>query len=88
MRSQGIGRKSRELVLEELERHIAAIGGWLGDREWLVGARPSLADIAVFAQMYGIAGTDEGEQLVRAAPVVGAWMTRVDEATARGVRVR
>jgi glutathione S-transferase len=88
MRSQGIGRKSRALVLEELERHIAAIGGWLGDREWLVGARPSVADIAVFAQMYGIAGTEEGEELVRAAPVVGAWMTRVDQATARGAQVR
>jgi glutathione S-transferase len=84
MRSQGIGRKSRQLVLEELARHIEAIAGWLGDREWLVGARPSLADIAVFAQLYGIRGTEEGEQLVRAAPAVGAWMARVDEATRRG----
>ena len=83
MRSQGIGRKPLAQVLHELARHVEAIAGWLGDREWLVGARLSLADIAVFAQLVGIRGTDEGERTVAAVPRVTAWMTRVDEATAR-----
>lgn len=83
MRSQGIGRKPLELVLQELTRHTEAIAGWLGDREWLVGARLSLADIAVFAQLFAIRGTDEGERIVAATPKVVAWMTRVEQATSR-----
>ena len=55
----------------------------LAGRDWLVGSEISLADIAVFAQMYCIRGADEGAKLIEARPAVAAWMERVDRATAK-----
>jgi glutathione S-transferase len=80
-RTQGIGRKPREMLVRDVERHAAAIEGLVGDGEWLVGASLTLADIAVFAQMFCIRASDEGAEIVRARPRVGAWMDRVDAAT-------
>ncbi len=80
-RGQGIGRKSRPDVEAEVTRHLGALTGLLGGRDWLVGERLSLADISVFAQLYCIRGTVEGERLIVAEPTVSAWMNRVDAAT-------
>jgi glutathione S-transferase len=81
-RGQGVGRKPRDMLLRDVERHVATLAGLLGDRSWLVGERLSLADIAVFAQLACIRGADEGAKLVEAQTAVGAWMARVDQATA------
>ena len=80
---QGIGRKSEEEVLRDVARHAEAIAGWLGTREWLVGDRLTLADIAVFAQLAAIRATNEGEKILTAQPTVLSWMERVDRATSR-----
>jgi len=80
-RGQGIGRKRRTDVEAEVARHLSALTGLLGGRDWLVGERLSLADISVFAQLYCIRGAIEGERLIGAAPTVSAWMDRVDAAT-------
>lgn len=78
---QGIGRKSEDEVLRDVSRHGEAIADWLGTREWLVGDRLSVADIAVFVQLAAIRSTDEGEKLLAAEPTVLSWMERVDRAT-------
>src|SRR5262245_52727395 len=80
-RSQGIGRKPRATLLHDVERHVTALSGLLGDRNWLIGGGITLADIAVFAQLFCIRGTDDGASLIDAAPAVGRWMARVDEET-------
>lgn len=80
---QGIGRKSEEEVLRDVARHAEAIAGWLGTREWLVGDRLTLADIAVFVQLAAIRATNEGEKILTAQPTVLSWMERVDRATSR-----
>jgi len=80
---QGIGRKSEEEVLRDVARHAEAIAGWLGTREWLVGERLTLADIAVFVQLAAIRATHEGEKILTAQPTVLSWMERVDRATSR-----
>ncbi len=79
---QGIGRHPIEAVLRETEAHVRALEDWLAGRSWLVGDALSIADLAVFAQLFAIRGADEGAALIAAAPAVTAWMTRVDEATA------
>ena len=81
VRSQGLGRKPAAMMLQDLERQVSAVAGWLDGREWLVGNAITLGDIAVFAQMDAIRGSEEGERLVDASPPVSSWMRRVDDAT-------
>ena len=81
-RSQGVGRKPRDMLLRDLERHVRAVAGLLGEREWLVGERLTIADIAVFAQLACIRQTDEGGKLVEGEPTAAAWLARVDSASA------
>jgi len=78
---QGVGRKPRELVLRELDRHLDALAAMLAGGEWLVGERLSLADIAVASQLTAIAGAKEGEEALGRRPEVRAWVARVDRTT-------
>lgn len=80
---QGLGRKPLDAVLRDVDRHVAALTGLLGEREWLVGDALTLADLAVFAQLACIRGSDEGAERIASAPAVAAWMERVERATAR-----
>ncbi len=80
-RAQGIGRKPREMVRQELALHLDALVGLLGEREWLVGDALTLADISVFSQMACIRAADEGGALVAERPAVASWLDRVDQAT-------
>jgi glutathione S-transferase len=81
--AQGVGRKSEEQVVADVERHAGALADWLADREWLVGTSLSLADISVFAQLFCIRGADEGRRSLESRSVIAAWMDRVDRATSR-----
>lgn len=80
-RAQGVGRKPLAMLVADVDRHVAALDGLVGDGEWLVGGALSLADVAVFAQLACIRGSDEGEAALAARPRVAAWMARVDRAT-------
>ena len=80
-RTQGVGRKNPAQLETDVARHVAAIAGLLGGRDWLVGDSITLADLSVFAQLGCIAATDEGTKLVGASPEVGAWLARVDAAS-------
>jgi len=81
--AQGVGRRPIAQVLRDVERHVDALAGLLeGGREWLLGDRLTVADVAVFSQLFCIRASDEGGRVVAARPAVGAWMDRVDAATA------
>lgn len=79
--SQGIGKKPLDIVLRDVERHLDAVAGLLGDGDWLVGRNLTLADISVFAQLFCIRASDEGGRMIAARPTVAAWMSRVDGTT-------
>ncbi len=79
--AQGVGRKAPDVIRADLERHAGAVSDLLGERQWLVGDALTLADIAVFVQMFCIRGTVEGWPIIHAWPAVAAWMDRVDAAT-------
>jgi glutathione S-transferase len=83
LRQQGIGRKPIATVLADLERHVRAVAALLDGRDFLVGDELTLADIAVFAQLFCIRGSSEGAVAIEKEPSVVRWMTRIDEATAR-----
>jgi glutathione S-transferase len=80
-RAQGVGRKTTDQVLADVERHVAALDAWLRDRDWLVGGALSLADLAVFAQLACVRGADEGGEIVAHHDRVATWLERVDEAS-------
>ena len=80
---QGLGRKTLPAVVRDVERHVDAVAGLLGDGEWLVGDALSLADLSVFAELACIRGSDEGARVIEGRPAVVAWMARVDRATAK-----
>jgi glutathione S-transferase len=80
-RKQGVGRKSVSQVLEDVERHVDALAGLLGDREWLVGDALSLADVSVYAQISCVRGAEEGARIIEDRPKLVAWIDRVDAAT-------
>ena len=81
LRKQGLGRKSLDQIVRDVERHADALAAWLGDGDWLVGDALSLADISVFAELACIRGSEEGAKIVAARPAVERWMARVDRAT-------
>jgi glutathione S-transferase len=81
LNSQGLGRKSLDTVLGDLDRHLDALAGWLDDAPWLVGDRLSLADIAVYSQLHCIDGTSEGSERIRARRPLATWMESVARAT-------
>jgi len=80
--AQGVGRKSPAVLRSDLERHVESVAALLGDREWLVGSSLTLADIAVFVQLFCIRETVEGAPILHARGHVMEWMGRVDRATA------
>lgn len=86
-KAQGVGRKPDDMVLRDIERHLTAIGDWLGDRSYLVGSSLTLADIGVFAQLHCIRETDEGTRLFASYPKIAAWMERIDKQTSSAAGV-
>lgn len=78
---QGVGRKSPEQLLTDVERQVGAVAGLLGRREWLVGDALTLADLSVCAQLSCIRGAVEGARILEGHPAVVDWMDRVDAVT-------
>jgi len=79
--TQGIGRKSIEQLLVDVERHVAAVNGLLSGSDWLVGNQLSLADLAVYAMFQALRDADMVVDVLARYPAVNAWMTRVEECT-------
>ncbi len=79
--AQGVGRKPAEMVLRDVDRQLDALGAWLSGKSWLVGGALSLADLATFAQIRCIDGSEEGHARMVGRSAIAAWMARVAEAT-------
>jgi glutathione S-transferase len=82
LEAQGLGRKKLDDVLRDLDRHLDAVDGWLGEGKWLVGDALTLADISVYAQLFCVGGSDEGSRAIGKRQRIGSWMKRVEAATA------
>lgn len=77
--AQGLGRKTREQIIADVERHIAAIATSVGEEGWMVGEAISLADLSVIAEVRCLLDAAEAREIIKAYPQVSAWMARVDE---------
>jgi glutathione S-transferase len=82
-RSQGLGRLPHEIVVRELGRILDDLVLLLGDRAFFYADQPSLADLAVYAQLQmGLSGpTPEVERLVADRPALCEFQKRVEGAT-------
>ena len=81
--AQGVGRKPRDQVVRDVERHFQALDGMLDGRTWLVGDALSLADLAVIAQVNALRYAEEAEAALQATRDVLAWIARVDREAPR-----
>ncbi len=79
--AQGIGRKSDAQVVAEFGRHLDALAGLLGGRDYLLGVGLTLADIAVFAQLAAARDAPEAAGEIASRREVAVWLERVDAAT-------
>lgn len=52
----------------------------LQGRDFRGGAKPDLADVAVYGVLNAVAGLPARDDVVAASPAVGAWLDRVDAA--------
>lgn len=79
--AQGIGRKDRDTICEEVAAHFDAIVDLLGESTWLVGDHLSVADIAVASMCTVIERAEEAAAMMRERPRLLDWRERVDDAT-------
>ena len=80
--AQGVGRKPREQVIADVERHLNALNDLLLGREWLVGNMLSFADLAVIGQLHALLYAEEARAAMAALGTdnITPWMRRVDHA--------
>jgi glutathione S-transferase len=77
---QGLGKKPRENVVKDAQRHFTAIDGLLATRDWLAGDELSIADLAVAVQVGALLYAEEVVPMVDVLARVKAWIERVDAA--------
>lgn len=74
--AQGLGRMAPERVEQKLLGHVDTLEGLLARREWLVGDRRSIADIAVASQLAEILRSSHLAPEIRKRPRVTEWLAR------------
>ncbi len=79
VQAQGLGRKCRPQIVNDVRRHLEAINAMLSDSPWLVGNNITLADIAVIAQLNCLLDAIEVQEMMDLFPAIGPWMARVDK---------
>jgi glutathione S-transferase len=79
--TQGIGRKSPEQLATDTRRHIEAVANMLGQEDWLVANRLTLADLAVYAMFQCFRDADFVATMLGEYPPVTDWMTRIEDST-------
>jgi glutathione S-transferase len=73
---QGIGRYPEAHVTAELRAHLDALDGLLEGATWLTGDAPSIADIAVAAQLDEFRRTSRFKADIDARPRLQEWLER------------
>ena len=81
--AQGVGRKPRERVVADVERHFGALDALLDGRAWLASEALSIADLAVVAQVNALRYAREAESALGRTNHVIGWMDRLDEVAPR-----
>jgi glutathione S-transferase len=81
LRRAGVTAHSLEHLHARLRASLGIVAALLGDRDFLLGRTPTLADVAVFAPLAFLRPYTEAA-LVRDVPAVAAWCARLDDVPA------
>ena len=79
--AQGVGRKPRDQVVGDVERHLGALNALLKGRDWVVGDALSYADLAVIGQLNALLYAEEASAALSAlqdSDEITPWMQRLD----------
>lgn len=76
--TQGLGKKPKEQIVSDLNRHFQKLDDLLEGRDWLVGETPSIADFAVAGQMSALLYAEEARAELEASKNIQAWRERLD----------
>ena len=79
--AQGVGRKPRDQVVGDVERHLGALNALLKGRDWVVGDALSYADLAVIGQLNALLYAEEARAALSAlqdSDEITPWMRRLD----------
>lgn len=79
--NQGVGKKSTEQIVKDIERHIRSVNQLLEQSTWLVGDTISLADISVATMFNCLKDTNQCKAIFTQNPNVEEWMSAVDKLT-------
>lgn len=74
--AQGLGRYPRDKVIANFREHLDALEGRLSTGPWLVGSAPSIADLAVAAQLDEVVRTSSIAYEVLMRPKLADWRER------------
>jgi glutathione S-transferase len=74
--TQGLGRYPAEVVLAKFEELMDSLAGRLEQNPWLCGGAPSIADIAVSAQLDEVLRTSRHAPMIRARTRLAEWLER------------
>lgn len=77
--AQGVGKKPREQIISDVERHLNALEGMLDGRQWLVGDHLSIADLAVMGQLTALRYARETNEMLAGKEAIASWIDRVNE---------
>ena len=80
-KKQGVGRKSVEQLVTDIDRHFGAVNKLLQVKDWLVADQLTLADLAVYGMFMCITDVPQGQIALQQYPRVSQWMNRVENAT-------
>jgi glutathione S-transferase len=76
LRAQGLGRLDEAAIVEITRSHFDRIEALLGDRDWLVGERQSIADLAIAGQLGEFVRTSRFADELRSRERLWAWLER------------
>ncbi|MBT4518871.1 MAG: glutathione S-transferase family protein [Halieaceae bacterium] len=79
--TQGIGRKTPEQLLVDVDRHVQAVDDLLGTGNWLIGQTITLADLAVYAMFQALRDADMALAIMQRYPTILPWLARVETTT-------
>ena len=77
--AQGVGRKPKQQIVKDVERHLTALNNMLEGRQWLVGESLSFADLAVLGQLNALLYAEEASAFLNGKTNITAWVDRVDQ---------
>ena len=77
--AQGVGRKSKEQIIQDSRRHFHSIDNFLDDSGWLVGDSLTAADISVVVQLEKILYASEAQEILKTTKNIEPWLMRLNE---------